>query len=203
VAVVDVEGNVGSKVNGALSEYLDGAPRGSKLREYLDANSESPLHGFLGARFIPFELVRVRAGERAKAKGKVFHKLRDRLCGNLEEWLRGDPGQDNGGAIPEDPKLSAELHVLVWDKVDDGPLRLLDKREIRKILGRSPDRYDALALSVWEPRWVQDEADGEEDAPPPPPKPAGPRGHEDDDAGVGGDDTGLDPYARPLDPYGR
>jgi hypothetical protein len=131
----------------------------------------------------------------------VYHRLRDRLCGNLEEWLRGDPGQDNGGAIPEDAKLSAELHSLVWSKVDDGPLRLLEKREIRKQLGRSPDRYDALALAVWEPRWVAD--DGAEDDDTPPERVSTVRAvrasHDDDDHDAGG----LDPYARPLDPYRR
>lgn len=158
VVVVDVEGEVGSKVLTALRDYEESAPRDSKLREFLTANKDHPLNGLVGgSKQVEFELVTVRASERAKAKSKVYHRLRDRLCGNLADWMRGDPGQDNGGAIPEDAKLSAELHALVWDKVDDGPLKLIDKRELRKILGRSPDRYDALALSVWEPRWVRDE----------------------------------------------
>lgn len=203
VVKVDVEGEVGAKVLTALRDYEEDAPRDSKLREFLNANRGHPLHNFLAGKHVAFELVTVRASERAKAKAKVYHRLRDRLCGNLADWLRGDPGQDNGGAIPEDAKASAELHCLVWDKVDDGPLRLLDKREIRKILGRSPDRYDALALAVWEPRWIQDD---EEAAAEPTaavqaaPAPTGQRRPRDDDGGDG--PGGIDPYSGAIDPYG-
>jgi hypothetical protein len=189
VVVFDAEGNVGSKVHTALRDYLDDAPSGSKLREFLREHQAHPLHKLLGGSLVKFDLVTVRSSERAKAKAKIFHLLRDRLAGNLEEWFR-----EQDGAIPEDAKLSAELHILEWDKVDDGPQRLIPKREIRKILGRSPDRYDALALSVWEPRWVrkddEDESDIEEplDAPLRVPKSAA----SDDDDFI---EHVLDPYA--------
>ncbi len=197
VVVVDVEGEVGAKVHTALRDYEDGAQRDSKLREFLNTNKAHGLLAFVGgSKQVPFDIVSVRASERAKAKSKVYHRLRDRLCGNLSDWLRGDPGQDNGGAIPEDAKLSAELHALVWDKVDDGPLKLIDKRELRKILGRSPDRYDALALSVWEPRWVQSE---EQDDDAPPPRAAVRR----DDSEQDPADGDIDPYGGAIDPYGR
>lgn len=208
VVVVDVEGEVGAKVLKALREYEEEAPQDSKLREFLDANKGHALGAFIGgSKQVHFEIVAVRASERvkSKAKAKTYHRLRDWLAGNLAEWLRGEPGQDNGGAIPEDAKLSAELHCLVWVKVDGGPLQLMPKTEIRKILGRSPDRYDALALSVWEPRWLHD--DGEDDAPPTPPPAlttfAAParRVHEDD--GDDSDGGAMDPYARPIDPHGR
>jgi len=167
VVAVDVEGEVGAKVHKALREYQDNAPIESKLREFLDANKEHAMHKLLDGRLVAFDLVVVRSSERVRSasRKKVYHRIRDWLCGNLAEWLRGDPGQDNGGALPEDAKLSSELHVLVWTKVDDGPLRLIDKREIRKMLGRSPDRYDALALSVWEPAWVKEEETAD-DSPP-------------------------------------
>jgi phage terminase large subunit len=203
VVVVDVEGEVGAKVHTALRDYEEGALRDSKLREFLNANKAHPLLALVGgSKQVPFDLVTVRASERAKAKAKVYHRLRDRLCGNLADWLRGEPGQDNGGAIPEDAKLSAELHCLVWIKVDNGPLQLMPKTEIRKILGRSPDRYDALALSVWEPRWLQDDDEEAFEA-----SPAliqslvAPVSRRNDD---GDDDEGgaMDPYARPIDPYG-
>jgi len=201
VVVIDAEGEVGAKVLTALRDYEEGAPRDSKLREFLNADSESALHKFLGAKHVPFDLVTVRSSERAKAKGKIYHRLRDRLCGNLADWLRGDPGKDNGGAIPEDAKLSAELHVLVWDKVDDGPLRLIEKREIRKILGRSPDRYDALALSVWEPMWTRDE-EADDSAPAQPARAeAAPAGRREPEA-YDDDVHALDPYAGKIDPYG-
>jgi hypothetical protein len=190
VVVVDIEGEIGAKVHTALRDYQEYAPRDSRLREFLDADKSHGLHVFVTpAGHIPIDLVTVRASERAKAQAKVYHRLRDRLCGNLADWLRGEPGRDNGGAIPEDAKLSAELHALVWDKVDDGPLRLIEKRELRKILGRSPDRYDALALAVWEPRWVRDE---EEDKAPT----SEPSNAQASSAGVDYDEApAMDPYA--------
>jgi hypothetical protein len=187
---VDAEGDVGAKVLGALRDYEGGAEPGSKLREYLNENKDHALFDYLGVGFIPFDIVVVRASERSRAN-KAFHKMRDRLCGELADWMR------EGGAIPEDPKLSAELHVWRWGTVDDGALRLIDKSEVRKILGRSPDRFDSLALAVWEPRWIQDE---DEDAPHPPPARATRPAHEDRDDY---DPPVLDPYSGAIDPYGR
>lgn len=199
VVVVDVEGEVGAKVHTALRDYEAGAERDSKLREFLNANRGHKLHAFLGSGQVPFDLVIVRASERARAKKKIYHRLRDRLCGNLYDWMRGDPGQDNGGAIPDDAKLSAELHALVWNTVDDGPQKLIDKRELRKILGRSPDRYDALALAVWEPQWVQ--SDDDDDDARPEPAPAARRTRS-DDGEEEEDVAGIDPYGGAIDPYG-
>lgn len=196
---VDAEGEVGANVLKALREYEEGATRDSKLREFLNANKGHLLHTFVGgSKQIPFELVVVRSSERAIAYKKTYFRLRDRLCGVLAEWFRGDPGQDNGGAIPEDAKLSKELHVLTWEDVGKVPLKLVDKREIRKMIGRSPDRYDALALAVWEPKWLQND---EAEAPPEPPEPSSKSKRNDDDDGDG--DNSADPYSRAIDPYGR
>lgn len=110
---------------------------GSKVfrvfREFLESNPAS------------FELVAVRASDGAVREGDVYDRMRDLLAANLEAWLR------EGGAIVEDVKLSAELHMLEWKKQVRGRLKVTPKDLIRKVLGRSPDRYDALALAVWEP----------------------------------------------------
>lgn len=92
-----------------------------------------------------FELVTVRASSGAVRKPFVYDRIRDELAANLEQWFR------EGGAILEDVKLSNELHVFEWKQAINGKLKITPKELIRKQLGRSPDRYDALALSVWEP----------------------------------------------------
>lgn len=120
VAVLDREGNVGSAVFGLMRAHLDAHP---------------------GA----FELVAVRASDRAVRQPFVYDRMRDELAANLEAWIR------DGGALPEDGKLSGELHVLQWHQSTTGRLKLTPKKEIRKAIGRSPDRYDALSLSCWEP----------------------------------------------------
>jgi hypothetical protein len=97
-----------------------------------------------------FELVSLRASDGAIRQPQVYDRIRDELAANLEIWFR------DGGAILEDAKLARELHVLEWLFTQRGRVKLIQKDKLRKILGRSPDRYDALAMSVWEPLSLAD-----------------------------------------------
>lgn len=154
VVVVDREGGVGAKVYAFLSALA--AP----------ANA-------------PFELVGIRSSEKAHRQPLIYDLMRDELAANLYEWMC------EGGAILEDDKLAKELHVLEWDQTArGGRLKVTPKKAIRKELGRSPDRYDALALACWEPLSLREES-------------SKPTRDEDDDR-----DGRLDPYRGRLDPYG-
>lgn len=103
------------------------------LRDYLDQHPDA------------FDLVAIRASDLAVRKPDLFHTMRDELAGNLEAWMR------EGGAILEDSKLERELHALEWKQDVKGRLKLKAKDDLRKELGRSIDRADALMLSCWEP----------------------------------------------------
>lgn len=92
-----------------------------------------------------FELVPIKASAKAARQPQVYDRQRDALAANLEQWFR------DGGAIVEDRKLEAELHCLEWSVNAYGRLKLTPKDRIKKEIGRSPDRYDALALACWEP----------------------------------------------------
>ncbi len=92
-----------------------------------------------------FDLVTIRPSDAAQRLPQVYATMRDALAGNLEQWMR------DGGAVLEDTKLTKELHALEWRPDARGRLKVTPKETLRKILGRSPDRYDALALSCWEP----------------------------------------------------
>jgi phage terminase large subunit len=92
-----------------------------------------------------FTLVAVRASDRAHRMPQVYDRMRDELTANLESWIR------DGGAIPEDARLAAELHEPEWIQQQSGRLKVTPKKDIRKEIGRSPDRYDALCLATWEP----------------------------------------------------
>jgi hypothetical protein len=124
VVVIDREGSVGAELYG-------------KLRNFVDENPHA------------FELVGVKASDKAIRQPEVYDRMRDCLAANLFAWTQ------EGGAIPEDAKLSAELHLWSWKaQAANGRLKLWPpKEDVRKkdMLGRSPDRYDALALAVWEP----------------------------------------------------
>lgn len=125
VVVIDREGPIGVPVYRMLADHLEQHP---------DA----------------FELVGVRASDRAIRQPYLYDRIRDELAANLEAWFR------DGGAIVEDVRLAAELHVLEWREAVNGRLKLTPKEQIRKVLGRSPDRFDALALCAWEPLSLRD-----------------------------------------------
>lgn len=143
-----------------------GAKVSAKLRAYVENNPGT------------FELVRVRASDASARQPEVYDRMRDALAASLSAWF------DSGGSIPEDTKLEKELHSLEWKQRADGRIKVTDKVTLRKILGRSPDRYDGLALAVWEPLSLR-ELDA--NAPPPAIVPA-----RDD---YYGDRGSMDPYA--------
>jgi hypothetical protein len=129
-----------------------------------------------------FELHRVRAGDKAIREPMTFERVRDELAHELYLWMK------QGGALIEDEQLETELHALEWERGTNGKSKISPKKQLRKALGRSPDSYDATALSVWPV--LNDEFEEKEE-------------HDDlDDDGYGHPD-GIDPYADDgIDPYG-
>jgi hypothetical protein len=127
IVVLDREGRVGSEVYGLFTAHLRTYPDGEK----------------------PFDLVPVRASDSATREPNKWDRQRDALWGNLERWLRPIEENGDGGAIPEDTKLEAELHAPMWIEGPKGRTKVTSKRELRKTLKRSPDRADAVALAVW------------------------------------------------------
>jgi hypothetical protein len=57
-----------------------------------------------------------------------------------------DPAYGNGLALPPDPQLRADLTSPTWKLTPRG-IQIESKDEIRKRLGRSPDRGDAVVLA--------------------------------------------------------
>jgi len=120
VVVVDREGLIGSQIYGLLKNYVEMNPSA-------------------------FELVGVRASDKAVRQGEIYDRMRDLLCGNFNSWLL------DGGAIVENARLEKQLHALEWKYATNGKQKLLPKEQLRKLLGGSPDEYDATVLSCWEP----------------------------------------------------
>lgn len=126
-----------------------------------------------------FELIGVRSSERC-VTGAPVDRVRDALWANLRDFLRA------GGAIPEDARLAKELHAPSWIPRLGGRDKVTPKTELRKALGRSPDRADAVALAVWEPAILRAELEAD-----PPPAPREERADLDEDVTP---DRVFDPY---------
>lgn len=84
----------------------------------------------------------IRSGEPSDDPDRFFN-LRSQLAFGVADWLH------DGGAIPDDAKLQAELVAAIYGFDTRARLKLESKDEIKKRLGRSPDRADALALAIY------------------------------------------------------
>jgi hypothetical protein len=123
------------------------------------------------------QLVGVRASDGAVRQASVYGRVRDELWASLAQWIK------EGGTIPEDPRLARELHAPEWSTDIRGRMKATPKEELRKALGRSPDRADAVALAVWEVPMSEDVFD-----------------EEDTDLGVAV--GAIDPYGGAISPWG-
>lgn len=77
------------------------------------------------------------------ATSDKFPRLRDQLWFATRDWLK------EGGALPGDAKLESELLAPTFGFDAQGRQKVESKDDIKKRLGRSPDRADALALAVY------------------------------------------------------
>lgn len=65
-------------------------------------------------------------------------------------WMTADKFADSMVRIPNDKELKTELASFKYKVLNSkGMIQIEDKKEIRALLGRSPDRADALAYGIW------------------------------------------------------
>ena len=86
----------------------------------------------------------VKSSERPTRKTEMgeFNKLRDQLAWQVREWLRTDPN----AMLPPDDLLIEEMKCITYS-MDSGKVRILEKKDMKEVLKRSPDRFDALAIT--------------------------------------------------------
>jgi len=89
------------------------------------------------------QAVAVNVSEKATTEG--YHALRDQLWGAVRDWLK------DGGSIPDDARLQAEIVSPTYAFDAQGRMKVESKADMKKRLGRSPDRADALALAIHTP----------------------------------------------------
>lgn len=107
----------------------------------------SPLDNLVGNE-IKAKGINPSAGSNGTTKDAArlkFRNLRAEMWWRLREAL--DPSGDDPLALPKDQKLFADLIAPRWKNTSAGIL-IEAKDEIRKRIGRSPDRGDAVALTT-------------------------------------------------------
>ena len=92
-----------------------------------------------------FKLNAVRASDNAVRYRDAAVRRSAELVWNFRRWMRA------GGAIPDDELLADECRAWEFRRAahDDERVKV-DKDKVRALLGRSPDRFDACALAVWD-----------------------------------------------------
>jgi hypothetical protein len=80
-----------------------------------------------------------------KTKKFKFVNMRAYCAWLVREAL--DPDQDNPLALPPDPGLLGELTGIDWKLTPSG-IQLESKDDVKKRIGRSPDKFEALMLSL-------------------------------------------------------
>lgn len=88
-------------------------------------------------------VIPVNVGE--AATNATYARKRDEVWFTLKQWLK------QGGCVPPDAKLEAELVAPTYSFTPAGKLQVESKDAMRARLKRSPDRADALALAVYNP----------------------------------------------------
>lgn len=88
-----------------------------------------------------------------KAIDPRYLNKRAEMLFNMAEWVKA------GGCLPDDPDLVRELTAITYT-FNGGKFQVVDKDQIKKTLGFSPDLADALALTFAHPEMPAASAPG-------------------------------------------
>lgn len=76
-----------------------------------------------------------------------FINMRAYLFWCVRDWL--NPKNETGAMLPPDSQLAEEATEIRWFFRSDGKIIIEPKEDIKKRLGRSPDKFDALANTFY------------------------------------------------------
>ncbi len=104
-------------------------------------------------RELGYNVVSVGAGESTQMTDvtgeRRFVKLRDALHWLVRDAL--DPEGDILLAVPPDDMLTSDLTAPTFKYTSNGKIKVEEKEEVKKRLGRSPDGFDGLAAGLYAP----------------------------------------------------
>jgi hypothetical protein len=131
--------------NGAEIIIDMGGGYGGSTRDHLTANDMDeterslPTRPTLYSGSMSAEAIKDRTGMLG------FYNLRAAATWSLRESL--DPETGKNLALPPDAELKAELAAFRWVMRPGSKIFVLSKPEIKALLGRSPDKADALIMA--------------------------------------------------------
>ena len=76
-----------------------------------------------------------------------FVNMRAYLFWAVRDWL--NPKNNTGAMLPPDDKFDEEATEIKWSFRSDGKILIEPKEDIKDRLGRSPDKFDALANTFY------------------------------------------------------
>lgn len=85
--------------------------------------------------------VKVSESPTKKMEEADFGNMRDQLWWEVREWFRSDKAM-----IPPDEELRQELITATYE-IPNGKIKIMQKKDMKILLHRSPDRADALCLT--------------------------------------------------------
>jgi hypothetical protein len=95
---------------------------------------------------VAFNGVKPSVGTTREGKLK-FYNMRAEGWWRLREELNPDQQFGSTIALPPDPSIKADLAAPHWELTPRG-IKVEDKNDIRKRLGRSPDDGDAIVMAL-------------------------------------------------------
>ncbi len=123
-----------------IKAKVDGIGYGSSCYDHLKHSEEAERLGI-----VPLEVNVAESATSVSAdNGEGYSRLRDQLWFALRDWLKE-------GQLLKDGVLEAELVAPTYSFDAQGRYKVASKDEIKKLLKRSPDHADALALAVYDP----------------------------------------------------
>lgn len=144
IITIDGDGNADTPIARVGQDLMATAGHLKSLGARRTAVDDTGLGGGVTDRLAEMEVVvdGVNFGENARDPERFVNRRAELWWGMREALVHGMV------FLPPDPRLAVDLVNVKYSFDSRGRIRLEAKEEIRKRLGRSPDRGDALALAV-------------------------------------------------------
>ena len=132
---------------GRVAGLLNADPKSAAVVDVIGIGSG--VYDRLREQGLRAEAFNASAGSRRKdASGEFsFPNTRSASAWNLRELL--DPSKGAEVALPPDDELTGDLTAAHWRVVSGAKIQVELKEEIKKRIGRSPDKGDAVIIAMW------------------------------------------------------